>query len=75
MVRPRPRYEIRVRGLVDPDQLVISDEVAVTVAAGVIRMTGPLDQAALHGLLQRIESLGLEVLEVRRLRPGGLPDT
>jgi hypothetical protein len=30
-------------------------------------LSGPVeDQAALHGLLRRIESLGLELLEVRR---------
>jgi hypothetical protein len=27
------------------------------------------DQAALHGVLERIESLGLELLEVRRVAP------
>jgi hypothetical protein len=34
-------------------------------------LTGELpDQSALHGVLGRIETLGLELLEVRRLRPG-----
>jgi hypothetical protein len=40
-------------------------------------LTGPVeDQAALHGLLRRIEALGLELLEVRRLpgEPAG-PET
>ena len=33
------------------------------------RLTGALpDQAALHGVLTRIEALGLELLEVRRTR-------
>ena len=39
-------------------------------------LTGTLaDQAALHGVLARIEALGLELLEVRRLAagsPGGV---
>jgi hypothetical protein len=34
-------------------------------------LTGALpDQAALHGVLARIEALGLELLEVRRLESG-----
>ena len=28
------------------------------------------DQAALHGMLERVQALGLELIEVRRL-PGG----
>jgi hypothetical protein len=37
-------------------------------------LSGPVeDQAALHGLLRRIESLGLELLEVRRFP--SLPDS
>jgi hypothetical protein len=36
-------------------------------------MRGPVrDQAELHGLLDRIQSLGLELIEVRRLPPGGV---
>jgi hypothetical protein len=35
-----------------------------TVLTGVL-----LDQAALYGVLAQIESLGLELLEVRRLSP------
>jgi hypothetical protein len=31
-------------------------------------LAGPVeDQAALHGLIRRIEALGLELIEVRRL--------
>ena len=33
---------------------------------------GPVrDQAELHGLLHRLQSLGLELIEVRRLPEGG----
>jgi hypothetical protein len=35
---------------------------------------GPLDDAALHGLLRRIESLGLELVEVRRVDDPGAPN-
>ena len=36
-------------------------------------LTGTLaDQAALYGVLARIEALGLELLEVRRESPGGV---
>ena len=31
------------------------------------------DQAALHGVIDRIQALGLELIEVRRL-PGGKPE-
>ena len=33
-------------------------------------LTGDLDQAALHGALNRIQSLGLELVELRRLADG-----
>jgi hypothetical protein len=62
-------YEIRVRGRLSRtltaefEQL---DLVATTEPIETI-LHGPVeDQAALHGLLRRIESFGLELVEIRR---------
>ena len=60
-------YEIRVRGRVTDslmphfEGLTARVEPVETVLFGKVQ-----DQAALHGLLERIESLGLELVEVRR---------
>lgn len=63
-------YEISVHGRVGPaltsafDGLTVSIEPTGTVISGQIA-----DQAALHGVLDLIESLGLELLDVRRVEP------
>lgn len=60
-------YEITVRGrlgaaLIDAfDGLTAAPSGADTVIRGAIA-----DQAALYGVLERVESLGLELLDVRR---------
>jgi len=61
-------YEIHVRGqmpsdvLEELDYLTVVDEPAVTVLTGVLP-----DQAALFGVLARLQDLGLELIELRRL--------
>jgi len=61
-------YEIRIRGRVGDPALATFGELnasvrpAETVLRGVIK-----DQAALHGLLDRIQSLGLELIEIRQV--------
>jgi len=74
MVRS-PCYEIRVTGvlprevLLDFDQLTASVEPVETVVHGPLR-----DQAALNALLARLETFGVEILQIRR-RHERKPDT
>ncbi len=67
------RYEIRVRGHLDPRWSawfegfeILHLPAGVTVLAGAVA-----DQAALQGILNRIGDLGLTLLLVRRVEPGG----
>ena len=61
-------YEIRIRGEVPADELLEFENVtrvvrpAATVVRGVVA-----DQAALWMLLQRLQGLGLELTEIRRV--------
>jgi hypothetical protein len=61
-------YEIRVVGVLPPEVLLDFERLAVSVEPVESVLHGPLrDQAALHGLLARLQTFGVEVLEVRRL--------
>ncbi len=65
-----PRYEIRVRGRVSEAALAAFEGMDADVATTETVLHGPVeDQTGLHGLLDRIQSLGLELVEVRRLPP------
>jgi hypothetical protein len=61
-------YEFRIRGrLSEPllerfDPLESDSERVETVLHGPVR-----DQAELHGIIDRVQALGLELIEVRRL--------
>jgi hypothetical protein len=63
-------YELRVKGPVPPEvlreigALDVGEEPPLTVLR-----TEPTDQSGLHGTLQRLRSLGLELMEVRRTAP------
>jgi hypothetical protein len=63
------RYQIRVRGTIDPHWSDWFDGMAITYdAGGDTLLIGPLaDQAALYGVLHRIRNLGLILLAVARL--------
>jgi hypothetical protein len=63
-------YEIRVRGRVSTALLDSFDGMASAVEPVETVLHGPVrDQAELHSLIDRIQTLGLELVEVRRL-PG-----
>jgi len=64
-------YVITVRGIAGPWVRGAFDDTEVSVAGDttVLRCAGA-DQAALHGLLRRIEHLGLELLDVHQ-EPAG----
>ena len=60
-------YEFRVRGLMSDRLLGAFPEMHARLVDHETVLNGALpDQSALHGVLGRIESLGLELLEVRR---------
>ena len=70
------RYEIRLKGHLDAHwtawfdgSTVTSENDGTTVISGFVA-----DQAALHGLLQRVRDLGLQLVSVIRV-DGSPPDT
>jgi hypothetical protein len=67
-------YEIRIKGRVSDSLLSAFEGLDVSTEPVETVMYGPLaDQEAVHRLLIRLESLGLEVVEFRRL-PGEVDD-
>ena len=71
----RQVYELRVRGPVPADVLLelgaedLGEEPPLTILR-----TEPTDQPGLHGMLQRLRSLGLDLLEVRTTGPEPFED-
>jgi hypothetical protein len=64
-------YVITVSGVAGPWVRGVFDDTEVSVVGDttVLRRVGA-DQAALHGLLRRIQDLGLELLDVHRESAG-----
>jgi hypothetical protein len=61
-------YEIRIRGRVSAALLDSFEGMQSGVEPVETVLHGPVrDQAELHGLIDRIQALGLELIEVRRL--------
>ncbi len=63
-----PQYEIRLRGVLGPRVLIAFPTLSAEAHDGITVLSGPIaDQAALHGVLAQIESLGLELLGIDRI--------
>jgi hypothetical protein len=59
-------YEVRVRGPIPADLLeeLGAEDFGEEPPLTILR-TAPTDQPGLHGMLQRLRSLGLDLIEVR----------
>jgi hypothetical protein len=66
----RQVYELRVRGPVPAELLeeIGAEDFGEEPPLTILR-TEPTDQPGLHGMLQRLRSLGLDLLEVRAAGP------
>ena len=71
---PSSYYEIRVAGVLPPEALLDFERLSASVKQVETVVHGPLqDQAALYGLLARLETFGVQVLEVRRRPDESMP--
>ena len=71
MVSSSGHYEIRVRGHLGQTMRTAFPEMRAHIDGDDTVLSGALaDQAAIYGVLAAIESLGLELLEVRRVTAG-----
>jgi hypothetical protein len=65
----RVSYEIRIVGSLGPAAQEAFADLALDIEPTATVLCGELDQAALHGLLDRVRALGLELVDIRRSRP------
>jgi hypothetical protein len=62
----RSAYQIRVVGALGPAAREAFGDLEVDVEPTATVLTGDLEQADLHALLDRMRGLGLELLDLRR---------
>jgi hypothetical protein len=68
-------YTVVVSGQLGPRFAAAFEGMAVTVTDGHTEITGPVaDRAQLRGLLDRVDDLGLTLVEVRSAVAGAEPD-
>ena len=76
---PCSLYEIRVAGQLDTAAAAMFADLSIAASGGMTALRGEFDQAGLHGLLERIRALDLDLVDIRRVRipatgqPGGAP--
>jgi hypothetical protein len=58
-------YEVIVRGALGPSLVAAFDGLTATTTAASTVLRGDIDQAALHRVLDRVDDLGLELLDIR----------
>lgn len=64
-------YQVRIKGQLEAGWTHWFEGLTVTPEDnGETLLTGPVDQAALHGLLKKVRDLGTPLLSVMRLEPG-----
>jgi hypothetical protein len=62
------RYEIRLVGHLDEDASAALAYLSPISNGNVTVIDAELDQAGRHGLLERIRTLGIELLDIRQVR-------
>ena len=69
-------YEIRIKGHLGPQWTEWFEGMVVTREEnGDTLLTGPVvDQAALHGLLQRLRDIGIPLISLRQVPPDNAPE-
>ena len=71
-----PRYEIRVRGPIGPTIMQAFPTLAASRNGQDTLLVGSIpDQSALYGVIHQLETLGLQLLEIRRPDCGGAGTT
>ena len=77
----RTSYEVRVAGVIATNPTIerltwnqvedwYFDDLTIRVEPSATVLAGSLDQAALHGLIERIKALGLELIDITRVPTG-----
>jgi hypothetical protein len=65
-------YEIRVDGVLDDRWTAWFEGLQIRADGSEAVISGPLpDQPALHGVLVKVGDLGMRLISVRRVSPGG----
>jgi hypothetical protein len=69
---PCSLYEIRIVGRLDTAAAATFADLNIAASGGMTVLRGEFDQAGLHGLLERIRALELDLVDARRVRiPAG----